>query len=209
ASAPESRQALEERAKELLRVPEADSFELRIDLAKATYLKVEETVEKDRLHLVGPDERAEAERVLRTVGPVFKELATKIDVKVRQLEEKERNNQSQDVEALRNELADVRRLRSLARYYWGWTEYYTALLTKTPQRANDAMKAFGGLLTALPNRAPTIDRLPKNLLHYEHVARAAIGCALCASMLGNDVEASRWLDEIESAEDIPPIIQDQ
>ena len=39
----------------------------------------------------------------------------------------------------------ARRLRSLARYYWGWTEYYTALLTKTPQRATEAMKAFGGL----------------------------------------------------------------
>jgi hypothetical protein len=209
ANTPEARQVVEDRAKELLKVPEADSPELRIDLAKATYLKVEEVVEKDRLHLVSPEEKAEAERVLRTVGPVFKDLSTKVDAKVRQLEDKEKNNQSQDIETLRTELADARRLRSLARYYWGWTEYYTALLTKTPQRANEAMKAFGGLLNALPNRAPTIDRLPKNLLHYEHVARAAIGCALCASMLGNDVEASRWLDEIESAEDIPPVIQDQ
>jgi hypothetical protein len=209
ASTPEARQAIEEKARELLKIPEADSFELRIDLAKATYLRVEEIVEKDRLHLAGPEERAEADRVLRAVGPIFKEIAGKLDNKVKLLEDKEKSNQAQDIEALRAELADARRLRSLAKYYWGWTEYYTALLNKTPQRCTEAMKAFGGLLNALPGREPTIDRLPKNLLHYEHVARAAIGCALCASMLGKDVEASRWLDEIETAEDLPPVIQDQ
>src|SRR5205823_5441619 len=42
ANTPGPRQSLEERARDLLKVPEADSFELRIDLAKATYLKVEE-----------------------------------------------------------------------------------------------------------------------------------------------------------------------
>src|SRR5205814_606714 len=74
ATTPQARQILEEKARELLKIPEADSFELRIDLAKATYLKVEEAVEKDRLRLTSSDEKAEAERVLRSVGPIFKEI---------------------------------------------------------------------------------------------------------------------------------------
>jgi len=209
ATAPEQRQHIEAMCRELMKDERANTFELRLAMAKATYLKVEEILERDRLRLASSEEKAEADRVLRTVRPIFDEIARRLETKVRGLESKERT-QTGDMDALRAELADARRLRSLAWYYAGWAHYYTAYLTNSQSEALEAMKRFGGLLNSVsPERAPTVDRMPKNLLKYEHVARAAMGCALCASIMKDEVQASRWLDEIELAEDVPPIVFDQ
>jgi len=209
AATPQARQEIEEQSRELLKVvPEANSFELRINLAKATYLPVEEIVERDRLRIASKDEKAEAERVLRSVGPVLDEVGDKLHRRVEQLESKEAGGHADDFEGLRAELAEARRLRSLSRYYAGWTEYYLAVLTNTPQRATAAMQAFGTMLNAVPGRPASIDRMPKNLLRYEHVARAAIGCGLSSSILGNEVEAVRWLEEVENADGVTPAILD-
>lgn len=209
AATPATRQMLEDQSRELLKgVPEAESFELRIDLAKATYLKVETIVENDRLRLAADADKAEAERVLRQVGPVFEELAAKLQRRVDQLESKETHAKDADIEGLRAELTDMRRLRSLARYYSGWTRYYTALLTSTPRLAQEALEDFGYILDAVPGKAASVERARQGMFRYDHVARAAIGCSLCASLLGNDVEATRWLDEVESAEGVSQTILD-
>src|ERR1043165_1467802 len=47
------------------------------------------------------------------------------------------------------------------------------------------------------------------MLQYEHVARSVIGCALCASLRGNDTEALRWLELIEGGEKVPQPVLDQ
>lgn len=210
ASTPERRQEIEALCRELLKDQRADSFELRLNLAKATYLRVEEIVERDRLRMATSDERAEAERVLRTVKPTFEEISRKLDARVRSLEAKEKSVPVGDIDLLRAELAEQRRLRSLALYYSGWSHYYSAVLTGSKADALDAMRRFGGLLNSIsPDRLPTIDRLPKNNLRYEHVARAAMGCALCAALLEKPTEAARWLDEVEHGEDVVPIVRDQ
>jgi hypothetical protein len=207
---PAQRQEIEALCRELLKDERANSFELRLNLAKATYLRVEDIVERDRLRLATSDEKAEAERVLRTVRPEFDRIARQLEARVRALEAKEKTAQVADMDGLRAELSDQRRLRSLAWYYAGWSHYYMALLTKSEVDATEAMKRFGGLLNSVsPERPPTIDRMPKNLLRYEHVARAALGCALCASLREQHTEAARWLDEVEAGEDVPPIVADQ
>jgi hypothetical protein len=207
---PEQRQRLEGQCRELLRqVPEADSFELRINLAKAEYLRIEEIVEKDRLRLATAEDKAEADRALRHLGPMFEEIAAKTGRRVEQLEKKETLAKDDAVEGVRVELADARRLRSLARYYSGWTSYYSAVLNKTPGPASRALEDFGALLNAVPGKPASIERMPKHLLRFEHVARAAIGCALACSLLGRDTEAARWLDEVEQAEGVPPAVLDQ
>lgn len=207
---PVRRQELEDQSRELLKiVPEAESFELRINLAKATYLQVEDMVERERLRLSNPTERTEATRILRSVLPVFEELASKLSRKVDQLEKREPYARETDLEQLRAELTDARRLRSLARYYAGWAQYYTALSDKNGAAARRALEDFGVILNAVPGKPASIERLPNELLRYEHVARAAVGCALCASFLDNDVEASRWLDAVEGAESLPPEVADQ
>lgn len=210
ASSPDVRQELESRSADLLRlVPEAESFELRINLAKATYLQVEEIVEKDRLRLARPEDKAEADRVLRLVGPQFAEIAAKLHRRVETLEARETRVRDSDTDAVREELAEARRLRSLAKYYSGWTEYYTALLSGTPQRAARALEEFGAILNALPGKPASLERLPKGNLRFDHVARAALGCALCVSMLGEDVQAVRWIEAVEGAEGVSPAMLDQ
>jgi hypothetical protein len=210
ATTPEKRQEIEGLCRELLKDQRADSFELRLNLAKATYLRVEEIVERDRLRMAGSEERAEAERVLRTVKPTFEEISRKLDARVRSLEAREKAAPAADVDLLRAELAEQRRLRSLSLYYAGWSHYYTAVLTGSKADALDAMRRFGGLLNAVSAERPaTIDRLPKANLRYEHVARAALACALCAALLEKPTEAARWLDEVEQGEEVVPIVREQ
>jgi hypothetical protein len=205
-----TRRTIEQHARDLLeRYPEAESFELRLDLAKATYLQAEDMVERHRLLMLTADERVEAERILLQVAPAFEELASKLQRRVESLEQRERAAREQDPDALREELATARRLRSLAYYYAGWSEYYTAFLTGNTRASRKALEHFGVILNAVPGRAASIERLPRDFLRYEHVARAAIGCALCASLLGDSVAAERWLDAVEEGEGVPASVADQ
>ncbi len=204
------RKALEDESRRLLEiVPEAESFELRINLAKATYLQAEELAEREGLRLLTADDRAEAERILRVVRPRFDELAVRIQRQITVLEAREPNARDSDVEAIRAQLSEARRLRSLARYYAGWSGYYLAQLTGNAREAQTALVDFGVILNAVPNRPASIERMPKDLLRFEHVARACMGAALCASLLGSHVEAQRWLDELERAEDLSPAVAGQ
>lgn len=206
----EERQELEGYSRDLLKlVPESDSFELRINLAKVQYLQAEDIAERVRLRIARESDSAEAQRILRGVGATFEEIAGKVGVKVQGLERQETVAKDTEIEQARSALSEARRLRSLARYYSGWTEYYQALLTDTPQRAGKALEHFGWILNALPNRPPTIDRLPEGLLRYEHVARAAMGVALCHSLLGNENEAIRWMEAVEHADALPQAVKDQ
>lgn len=210
ARTPEERQTLERLSRDLLdRYPDAESLDLRISLAKAEYLPVEEIVERHRLRMATEADRAEALRVLRHVLPVLEDIAAKAGRRVDQLLKKETLAHDEAIEQIRADLGEARRLQSLARYYAAWVEYYTALLTNTPSLANRALEDFGYILNAVPGKPASLERLPSNLLRFEHVSRAAIGCALCASMLGRDTEAIRWLDAVEGAEEVPEAILGQ
>lgn len=206
ATSPDARQELERASRDLFKlVPEADSFELRIDLAKVGYLRAENMAERERLKLATAEERSEAERLLRAVAPVFHEIAAKVGRKAEALERKDQSGR--DEEGLKEQLADARRLRSLAMYYTGWTNYYLAFLTGSSGQAIRALEDFGYLLNAVQGRPASVDRLPVGLLKYEHVARAAVGCALCSAMKpGGDTEALRWLEAIAGAEGLPETV---
>jgi hypothetical protein len=206
----EERTALAQRSRELLdSVPEADSFELRLDMAKASYMSAEESAERYRLRLTSDDEVSEALRVLREVTPTLSSIGARLNERVNVLESREETAKDEDAPLIRAQLADGRRLRSLAHYYEGWARYYTALLSQRPAEAQEALQAFGTLLNAVPGKAPSIDRAPKNLMRYEHVARAAMGVSLSYSLMGDDVSALRWLDQLESVEDLPPPVIEQ
>ncbi len=187
----------------LRQVPEAESFNLRLNLAKARYLLAEDVAEKHRLRLVAPEERQEAERALRTVNATFVDIGGKLHKRIEQLEHRESSGKEEDGGSVRDELNESRRLRSLAYYYAGWSSYYISYLDARPQAASDALLSFGWLLNASGGREPAIDRAPASLLRYEHVARSAIGVAMCESSRGRDGAAERWLDAVESAEGVP------
>lgn len=204
ATTPEGRQEWETKSQELLKaVPEADSFELRLNLAKARYLLAEDLAERHRLRLASPEERQEAERVLRTTGAVFADIGAKLNRKVEILEKRESTGREEDEPQVRAELANARRLRSLAMYYAGWSGYYTAYLSGRTHLAEDAITQFGWLLNASGGRQASITRVPASLLRYEHVSRAAIGVAMCEALRGRDSAAMLWLDALENAEGVP------
>lgn len=209
ARSPDERQLWETRSQELLRtVPEAESFEVRLNLAKARYLQAETIAENYRLRLASPEERQEAERVMRTVGATFQDIGAKMNRRVDQLEKREASGREQDEAALREELAEARRLRSLAMYYAGWSTYYAAFLAGKPA-PDEALVFFGWLLNAAGGRQANVERVPANLLRYEHVARAAIGCALSESTRGRDGAALLWLEAVQNAEGVPPAVTGQ
>ncbi|GMV26280.1 MAG: hypothetical protein AMXMBFR58_23110 [Phycisphaerae bacterium] len=205
---PQRRQEIEELCRNLLTaVPDAETFELRVNLARASYLPAAETAEKVQLRLATTEERLEAERVLRNVAPTLREVATSVNQRVDSLERKSRADPEDD--RLREALVEARRVRSLAHYYAGWSEYYLSLLTGDAAMAMRASEDFGVLLGTTTRRPAAVDKAPKSLFRYEHVARAAIGAALSASLRGNDIEAMRWIDAVEVAEAVPKAVNDQ
>lgn len=206
----EERRLIEDRSRELLRIaPDAESFELRINLAKATYLKAEQLAEADRLRLASQEDKQEAERILRSVLPTFRDIGLKVNQRISALEHREQVASDVDARGIRERLSDARRVRSLAMYYSGWAGYYLALVSADPKPANQALEDFGWLLNAGGGKQANLEKLPKNMLRYEHIARAAMGAGLCAAAAGDDVAAVRWLDAVAEAEDLPDVVKDQ
>jgi hypothetical protein len=208
ASTAEERSMWETRARELLQaVPEADTQELRINLAKAVYARAEEVAERGRLLLASEDELAEAQRGLRSVHGQLSELARRLHGRVELLEKQEEGGDQSP--QLQQELSEARRLRSLAFYFSGWSSYYLAMLTGSDAPATEALRSFGWLLGVPGNRPASLEKLPTNLLRFEHVSRAAIGAALASGLKGNDVEAIQWLNAVEAGEEVPKAVRDQ
>lgn len=208
ADTPEERDRWEKRGRELLRdIPEADTAELRLSLNKAVYTRAEEVIERGRLRLAEPAELQEAERQLRSLEPQFSDIAVKANRRVESLERLESAGES--TEELATALADSRRIRSLAFYYAGWSNYYIAYISKSETGAVEALKCFGWLLNSPNGRAASPDRMPTGLLRYEHIARAAIGSALACGLRGQDGDAVRWLDAIAESDEISDAIREQ
>lgn len=201
---PKEREHWEARARELLKlVPDVKSYALRVDLNKAQYIKAEEIAERWRLRLATGEEKAEAEATLRQLKQQFETVGAEATRKADLLERAEDTGKSP--EKVTDEVAEARRLRSIAYYYAGWSAYYLAYLSDSDQAAADAIKNFGYLLGAQPGRSATLDRLPRTLLKYDHIARATIGCGLAYGLRRDgDTEALRWLDAVDSSTDVPP-----
>lgn len=210
AGSPEQRAEIESLGRELIRlVPESESYLLRLNLTKSRYLLAEQIAEKHRLRLASEDERAEAQRVLRDVGAAFEDIANRVQTVIESLERHERRaTAGADTSDVRRRLERSRRERSLARYYSGWSRYYRALIEGQPSLATGAATDFGWLLGS-PGKPAAVEKAPKSMLRYEHIARSAIGCAMTASLLGNDAEAERWFDLLQTAPEVPESVLSQ
>ncbi|MFG0286036.1 MAG: hypothetical protein ACF8R7_16585 [Phycisphaerales bacterium JB039] len=206
---PADRVIWENRSRELLRlVPEAESLDLRISLAKAQYLVAEGAVEREQLRMATAAEREEAERVLRASLPTFEDIASRAHREVEYYERLDETGRMTEPQQ-RRALDEARRVRSLAHYYAGWTCYYLATLSGAERYAVDGLRHFGWLLNASEGKLPNLERISQGLLRYEHVARAALGVALCEGLRGNSDDALRWLELIENNGEVPPPVRDQ
>lgn len=209
---PAERQAIEGRCRDLLaKVPEVATPALRLTLATAQYLPMEDLVERHQLLLATPEEIVEARRVLAEVTPVFQRLGRELAGRLKTLEERRDRAGVGEEEStrIRTQIDELREQRSRAEFRAGWASLYQSMLTGEPQHASKAMEHFGVLLNALPGRPATIDRAPLDLIRYDHIAKAVTGCALASSRLGNHVEAIRWLTELDQASELPKEVGDQ
>lgn len=210
ASTAEDRASIEVLGTQLMReVPDSESFSLRLNLAKARYLTAEGVAERHRMRLATDAERTEAAQSLRAVGATFDEIGNRVQAVIDALERAEqRATAGTDTREIRRRLDRSRRERSLARFYGGWTKYYRSVLDQDRSGLAGAQTDFGWLLGS-PNRPASVERVSRSLLKYDHVARAALGCALVASSLGNDAEAERWFDLLLTTPDVPAPVLDQ
>jgi len=174
--------------------PQAKAFELKSDLLRERYLVAEDTAERARLRAGGDSGAAalaEAMEGINAIRPRLEVVLADLARREQQVQAALDNNPAADAAALELELADVRRWRSTASYYLGWSSYYAALLTGNKQAASDGVRAFALILQITPGQG-----MPQGMstepFQYEHVARAAAGTALCMGVLGKDVEALAW-----------------
>lgn len=214
ARTPEERAALEARAGAILAaVPDADTLELRLTLARSAYSHAEQAAEKWRLRLNSRADADAARRSFIELERAFSEVASAAAVRVSALEKQDEAASESGPERalLAAALAGARRTRSLAHFLAGWSAYYIGELD--PAGAGVAVpmaiRHFGTLLNARSGQAPTIDRVPEHLLSYEHVARAAIGVALSESLTVGPESALRWLQLIESAPNVTDPVRRQ
>lgn len=194
----------ERKGRELLEnVPEADSVELRISLARASFTRAERVAERRRLRL-GPQD--EIETTVRQFGDLvlrFRDIAGEANRRVEALERQEEAGRG-DSEVLSQALAESRRHRSLAHYLAGWSCTYIAELTGRSEPAAEAMLHFTWILNGIPGKPATIERLPEQTLKYDHVARAALAMGHCAAMRGDLDSAFAWFNAVERAPEVSP-----
>lgn len=196
-----AREQWEARAQDLIkRVPDAETFQLRLDLARTVYAHAEQKAERWRLRIADEAEKAKAQRDLETVRSQFERLAGELNRRAEQLERTGAGSRDQ-------ELADAVRLRAVSNYYAGWAGVYLATLKGEPSTAGEALKHFGWVLGRSGGLPATVERLPRGQLRHEDVCRAAIGAALASSLAGNDREALRWLDVIRDSEVAPASVK--
>ncbi|MFM9956559.1 MAG: hypothetical protein ACKVZJ_00655 [Phycisphaerales bacterium] len=204
---------LEARARDLLKsVPEADSLELRLGLARAGYSRLEALAERRRLQEIGPEEIPGAARRLDELARQFQQIAAEADSRITTLERQEASVRA-DEALVAAALSGVRRQRSMAHYLAAWSLYYAAELEPEERDAHpaEAMRHLSWPLGAEPaGRAMTSpEQLRPEFVQYEHVARSVVCMALCFSLQGRADDAVRWLERIESLDNAPITVQNQ
>ncbi len=206
----ESRERIATLARELLEsVPESRSFDLRINLAKSRYLIAEEIAERWRVRVADQEQVTEAREILREVGQMFDSVGDQAHRLVEELERRERRARDEDEQTIDAMLDEARRHRSLARYYAGWSRYYTSFLSGTPASATEALRDFAWILQSGGERVPKIDLVPGSHLRFEHVARAALGVAFCYALRDNQGEALQWIDLLRDSDELPQSLRDE
>ncbi|MFW5653534.1 MAG: hypothetical protein ACOC0P_05770, partial [Planctomycetota bacterium] len=196
----------------LRRMPSGATVRLRLNLNIASYLQAERVAERWRLRAADSEEVARARQSLRLVSAEFRELIASLDRRIRRLEQRtfagaddrQRDTREEQLSALDSML-------SRARYYGAWSLYYKAWLPPDVRDdvsdAREALSYFAEILQSESDE-PRLDELPTTLLEFEHVARSALGTALCYAEIDRPITAIDWLEAL-AAEDTHPVVNSQ
>ncbi|MFT3684832.1 MAG: hypothetical protein QM783_07870 [Phycisphaerales bacterium] len=153
------------------------------------------------MRFAGPETKSDTVKALLDVrtqlGALALDLTRKEDSLSRALD-----SGPADADRMERDLTDTRRWRSTAQYFAAWAGLYAALLDGLPSHAVEAEKDFKSILSS--GDAPTPAKVDKGLLRYEHVARAAIGLAVCRALQGQDAEAMGWFNALAESDVVDP-----
>lgn len=209
ATTPERQEQWERRTRELLSlVPDSESLELRLSLAKARFSRAEPNAELALLRVLSPDAAKKAEAEFRELAPVFADLALKANRTIDNLRRREDGAPDEELAPLRALIEQAGQTAAASAYFAGWSSLYLAQMTGSKQDAESALVQLGSLLNAMPGRMPTVDRVPEGRLAVDHIARAALACAVAEALRGKDDTALRWIDAVEQTPGLPQDIRE-
>lgn len=184
------------RARSLLsRVEATPMLDLRLELLVNDYSEHEEAVELHRLGLLGESRRSTSRGVLvetaRSLRNIERDLAPELERLTRRRTQPMGSDASRD---LADEIETKRRQHSLASYYLGWCGYGIAVL-ENRHVEDDTFIAFAWLLGG-EGGMPQQSELRGAALEFDHVARSAIGVAMCYAQSEGYSLAESWLNEL-------------
>ena len=184
-------------------------YELRIELIISEYQSYETAVELHRIELLDSDRHQSTLQGLKDLRQRLKALTRKLDPEVARAEKALRKNSQENTRTQknRNDLASLRRYKSLSHYYAAWTGYSIAVLSDT-HVSSDVFESFGWLLGGRGNQ-PQIEDHHRSTFEFDHVARAAIGLSLAYSQSSDSRKAIDWLSYLIESESTSPEIVDQ
>lgn len=180
-----------------LMVPQDVLLDLRLELIVLGYAKHEQAADLSRLDLLDDQSRETALAFFESALPDLIRLSKLANAQVESLVRSfPRRNQSRASEYERK-ISDARALRSRAYFFHGWAGYTESVLSGTLV-GPDAMAAFGWVL-GFEGKQPVLEQFDRDLLEYDHVARAMLGLGLMKAQ-NQDFDSARvWLGGLDSS----------
>lgn len=190
------------RARELVdRIQTTPLFELRLELLVDAFVTHENAIELHQLRLLDAGSRAEVLAAFQTTRRGLEQMLAQVVPELDQLSRRRASARtSESQREIENELELYRRLSSFGHYYLGWSEYGIAVL-EDRHVGDDAFKAFGWLL-GNDGDMPQSKDLHLAATEYEHVARSAIGVAMCYAQSEAYQFANTWLGVLLEQDEI-------
>ncbi len=202
----EEREVWAQKSADLLeKVPDVDTPALRLNLAKAKYLRAEAVAEQYRIRTVDHREMLIARRMMTEAAGAFEDEFRAIRTKVRRIEHlKIDPRDTVKAQATEKQLAELDALASQSAYYAAWARYYEGWLANDPDKLALALKMFGWVLQN-QTVEPILEEFPESLLSFEHIARATLGVALTLSADKRSSAALDWIDTLKADHTNPAV----
>jgi tetratricopeptide (TPR) repeat protein len=196
------------RARELVdRIQTTPLFELKLELLVDAFVTHENAIELHQLRLLDAESRAEVLEAFRSTLLGLEQMLAQVVPELNQLSRRRSSARtSESQREIESELELYRRLSSFGHYYLGWSEYGIAVL-EDRHVGDDAFKAFGWLL-GNEGVMPQSKDLHLAAVEYEHVARSAIGVAMCYAQSDAYQFATAWLGVLLNQDEISEEVRD-
>lgn len=188
------------------RLDQVPLYDLRLELQIISFVAHEQDIELYRLGLLERDRQLLSRQAMTESARAFDRISASIEPELSRLDRRRAQPMgSEEAQATNNRIDELRRFLSLASYYKGWSEYALAVLDDR-HVGDDAFIAFGRLLGA-DGVVPQSKDLPRAAVEYEHVARSAIGIAMCHAQSESASLAITWIDTLLGSDELTPDVR--